>query len=54
LGQLCERKDLSNGPRTVVNAFKRIAQHYQQNRRPYTPIDLMDDYMQVGGLSDGK
>lgn len=46
LGQLCERKDLSNGPRTVINAFKRIAQHYQQNRCPYTPIDLMDDYLQ--------
>ncbi|MDW8029831.1 MAG: hypothetical protein RMK94_15745 [Armatimonadota bacterium] len=46
LGQLCERKDLSNGPRTVINAFKRIAQHYQQTRRAYTPIDLIDDYLQ--------
>jgi hypothetical protein len=46
LGQLCERKDLSNGPRTVINAFKRIAHHYQKTHRPYTPIDLMDDYLQ--------
>jgi hypothetical protein len=46
LGQLCERKDLSNGPRTVINAFKRIAHHHQKTHRPYTPIDLMDDYLQ--------
>ncbi len=54
MGQLCERKDLSNGPRTVINAFKRIAQHYQQNRRPYTPIDLMDDYLQGHIVFEGR
>ncbi len=46
LGQLCERKDLSNGPRTVINAFKRVSYHYQQTRRPYTPLDLINDYLQ--------
>jgi len=54
LGQLCERKDLSNGPRTVINVFKRIAQHYQQNRRPYTPIDLIDDYLQGHIVFEGR
>ncbi|HEX29661.1 TPA: hypothetical protein ENG04_06235 [Candidatus Poribacteria bacterium] len=54
LGQLCERKDLSNGPRTVINAFKRISQHYQQNRRPYTPIDLMEDYLQGHIVFEGR
>lgn len=54
LGQLCERKDLSNGPRTVINAFKRVAQHYQQNHRPYTPIDLVDDYLQGLIVFEGR
>jgi hypothetical protein len=54
LGQLCERKDLSNGPRTVINAFKRIVQHYQKNRRPYTPIDLMEDYLQGHIVFEGR
>ena len=54
LGQICERKDLSNGPRTVINVFKRIAQHYQKNQRPYTPIDLMDDYLQGHIVFEGR
>ncbi|MBI3950590.1 MAG: hypothetical protein HY314_09065 [Acidobacteria bacterium] len=54
LGQLCERKDLSNGPRTVINAFKRIAQHYQQNHHSYTPIDLMEDYLQGHIVFEGR
>jgi hypothetical protein len=54
LGQLCERKDLSNGPRTVINAFKRIAHHYQKTHRPYTPIDLMDDYLQGHIVFEGR
>jgi len=54
LGQLCERKDLSNGPRTVINAFRRIAVHNQQNQRPYTPIDLMDDYLHGHIVFEGR
>lgn len=54
LGQLCERKDLSNGPRTVINAFKRITQHYQQNHCPYTPINLIDDYLQGHIVFEGR
>lgn len=54
MGQICERKDLSNGPRTVINAFKRIAQHWQQNRRPYTPVDMIDDYLQGHIVFEGR
>ncbi len=45
LGQLCERSDLTSGPRTVVEIFKRIAQFAAENDRPYTPLDLMEDYL---------
>lgn len=45
IGQLCERPDLSNGPRTVIDLFQRIATVYNKQKRPYTPIDLIDDFM---------
>jgi hypothetical protein len=54
IGQLCERKDLSNGPRTVISAFKRIAQHYQESGRSYTPIHLIDDYLQGHIVFEGR
>ncbi len=54
LGQLCERKDLSNGPRTVINAFKRVAHHYQTHRKPYTPLNLIDDYLQGHIVFEGR
>lgn len=54
LGQLCERKDLSNGPRTVIAAFKRVGQHYQRTKRPYTPIDLVDDYLHEHIVFEGR
>lgn len=54
LGQICERRDLSNGPRTVINVFKRIAQHYQLKKRPYTPIDLIDDYLEGHIVFEGR
>jgi len=54
MGQLCERKDLSNGPRTVINTFKRIARHWQQNRRPYSPLDMLDDYLQGHIVFEGR
>ncbi|HEY9694182.1 MAG TPA: hypothetical protein V6D15_18415 [Oculatellaceae cyanobacterium] len=46
LGQLCERKDLSNGPRTIIEVFKRIVKFFQDNKQPYTPLHLIDDYLQ--------
>ncbi|NEP57252.1 MAG: hypothetical protein F6K31_09540 [Symploca sp. SIO2G7] len=45
LAQLCDRKDLSNGPRTTIEVFKRLVQFVQQNHRPYTPLNLIDDYL---------
>src|SRR5690606_25030551 len=48
LGQIASRQDLSNGPRTVINAFRRIARRaldLQSNITPYTPIDLIDDFL---------
>ena len=44
LGQLCEREDLSNGPRTVISAFQRIAILANQRKSAvYSPIQLIDD-----------
>jgi len=47
LGQISVRDDLSNGPRTVVNAFRRIARRYLERPEagPYSPIDLVDDFL---------
>lgn len=48
LGQIASRQDLSNGPRTVINAFRRIARRaidHQSSITPYTPIDLIDDFL---------
>lgn len=45
LGQLCDRKDLSNGPRAVIEVFKRLVHFAQVNQRPYTPLDLIQDYL---------
>jgi len=48
LGQIASRQDLSNGPRTVVNVFRRIAQRVIESNgqiEPYTPIDLIDDFI---------
>lgn len=48
LGQIASRQDLSNGPRTVINVFRRIAQRVIESNgqiKPYTPIDLIDDFL---------
>jgi len=45
IGQICERSDLSNGPRTAINIFQRIAVLYTTRRRSYSPIDLIDDFL---------
>lgn len=44
LGQICERKDLSNGPRTVVAAFRCVASRWRERRQRYTVWELADDY----------
>ncbi|MCX7643079.1 MAG: hypothetical protein N2116_04655, partial [Armatimonadetes bacterium] len=44
LGQICERKDLSNGPRTVVAALRCVASHWREKQQRYTVWELADDY----------
>lgn len=45
LGQLCERPDLTSGPRTAIEIFRRIVRFAVESDRPYTPLDLMEDYL---------
>lgn len=45
IGQICERPDLSNGPRTVINVFQRIAELHLSREQPYSPIDLINDFL---------
>lgn len=45
LGQLCDRKDLGNGPRTVIEVFKRIVNFFREEKKPYSPLDLIQDYL---------
>lgn len=47
IGQICERSDLSNGPRTVIDVFQRVANLHASRSAPYSPIDLVNDF--VGG-----
>ena len=44
LGQICERGDLSNGPRTVIAALRCVASRWRDRRQRYTVWDLIDDY----------
>ncbi len=47
LGEIAARQELSNGPRTVINAFRRMVERYksQYQAEVYTPIDLIDDFI---------
>ena len=45
IGQIAEREDLGEGPRTVIEAFKRAILHYQERGTPYSPMDLIDDFL---------
>lgn len=47
IGQIIERNDLGEGPRTVVDSFKRAILCYQDQERSYTPIDLIDDFLET-------
>lgn len=51
LGEIAARNDLSNGPRTVINVFRRIVERFKSYGNqvgPYTPVDLVDDML--GGV----
>lgn len=48
LGEIASRGDLSDGPRTVINAFRRMVQRYRNygaSAAVYSPIDLIDDLL---------
>lgn len=45
LAQLCNRKDLTNGPRTTIEVFKRLVNFAKEEQSPYTPLNLIDDYL---------
>lgn len=47
IGQIVEREDLGEGPRTVIECFKRAIVLYQDKERPYTPVDLIDDFLET-------
>lgn len=48
LSQLCDRKDLSSGPRTVIEVLKRIVTFYRDRQVAYSPINLIRDYLEGG------
>lgn len=54
LGQIGARGDLSDGPRTIVNTFRRATRLYQERDyptdNPYTPESLVDDLL-TGSIS---
>ncbi|WP_428912081.1 hypothetical protein [Niallia sp. Krafla_26] len=47
LGQLTDssRKDIGNGPRSVISAFNAIVKHYQETKQTYTVLNLVEDCM---------
>lgn len=55
LGQISTRDDLSNGPRTVINAFRAVTSRYLKHNlvQPYSPIDLIDDFINGVIVFDG-
>ena len=51
LGEIASRNDLSDGPRTVINTFRRMVERYKTHgvsTRPYTPVDLVEDLLNGG------
>lgn len=49
LGQIGVRTDLSDGPRTVINTFRRMTRRYREAGHPvddpYTPYHLIEDFL---------
>jgi len=37
------RRDLGNGPRSVISAFNMMVSHYKDQKTPYTPFDFVED-----------
>src|SRR5207244_429059 len=54
IGQLCERDDLSDGPRMVINALQLAAARAENNPRdPYTPLGFVSDLLSGAIRFDG-
>jgi hypothetical protein len=54
LGQMCERDDLSNGPRTVINVLQLAAERSIMSESAiYTPLILIDDFLSGAIRFDG-
>src|SRR5690606_4142400 len=48
LGEITARTDISDGPRTAINVFRRMVSRYVDSdgrSKPYTPIDLITDFL---------
>ncbi len=48
LGEITARTDISDGPRTAINVFRRMVGRYLESKghvKPYTPIDLITDFL---------
>jgi hypothetical protein len=45
LGEISSRDDLSRGPRTIIEVFKRICINYKPNNQPYTVLDMISDIL---------
>ncbi len=54
LGQLVARRDLSNGPRTMMQAFRRIILNAEAGGGIYTPVNLAADYRDGHLVFDGS
>lgn len=46
IGQIAEREDLARGPRTVIDTFKGAIRHYERTGQSYTPMHLIDDFLE--------
>ena len=45
IGQIASKRDLGAGPRSVIESFAQISNHYFDVQESYTPVDLIDDYL---------
>jgi hypothetical protein len=58
LAQIALRPDLANGPRTVINTFRRAIKRYidggMVSHQPYTPIMLVNDFLSGAIAFDGE
>lgn len=58
LAQIALRPDLANGPRTVINAFRRAIKRYidsgMVSDQPYSPISLIEDFVSGDIAFDGE